>query len=91
MLIRSETHPSKADTSQRRRTRTGLTGRQASMMPKRQEEREPEDATSRELSSNGDFIQSSQVSSKVVLLVCLSVLPSRLNKTPLRTEVVQSV
>ena len=37
------------------------------------------------------FIQSSQVSSKVVLLVCLSVVPSRLNKTPLRTEVVQSV
>ena len=91
MFIRSETHPSKADTSQRRRTRTGRTGRQASMMPKRQEEREPEDATSRELSSKRVFIQSSQVSSKVVLLVCLSVLPSRLNKTPLRTEVVQSV
>ena len=87
MFIRSETHPSKADTSQRRRTRTGQTGRQASMMPKRQEERDTEDATSRELSSYGVFIQSS----KVVLLVCLSVLPSRLNETPLRTEVVQSV
>ena len=91
MFVWSETHPSKADTSQRRRTRTGQTGRQASMMPRRQEEREPEDATSRELSSNGVFIQSSQVSSKVVLLVCLSVVPSRLNETPLRTEVVQSV
>ena len=48
-IIRSETHPSKADTSQRRRTRTGQTGRQASMMPMRQEEREQEDATSRDL------------------------------------------